>query len=77
MFEMDVLGVKNFIRESGLKQKAISEKAGIPEVQLSLILQGKRRCEAGEYASLCNALGVNASKFMKPRQQEPTGETKN
>ena len=67
MFEMDVLGMKKYIRENGLKQKVISERAGMTEARLCMILQGKRKCEAGEYAGLCNALGVCASKFMKPR----------
>lgn len=74
MFEMDVLGIKNHIKESGLKQKTISEKAGIPEGKLCLILNGKRKCEAGEYVGLCDALGVNTRKFMKPRLSD---ETKN
>lgn len=67
MYEVDTEAIKVFIREIGLKQKVISQRCGIPEVRLSLILQGKRKCEAGEYASLCNELGVNPNKFMKPR----------
>ena len=63
----DFLEMKKFIDENGIKQKVVSEKAGISESSLSLILQGKRRCEAGEYASLCNVLGTNPNAFMKPR----------
>lgn len=63
----DFLEMKRYIEEQGIKQKAISIKSGISEVSLSLILQGKRKCEAGEYASLCNVLDVNPNTFMKPR----------
>ncbi len=64
---LDFLEMKEFIDKSGLKQKAISEKSGIPEVKLCLILQGRRKCEVGEYASICDALGVSIDKFLKPR----------
>lgn len=67
MFEFDSREMKNYIEEAGLKQKTISEKAGISEAALSLILQGKRRCEIGEYATICWALGVNTDKFLHPR----------
>lgn len=63
----DFSDMKRYIDESGVKQRVISERSGIPEVSLSLILQGKRKCEAGEYASLCNVLGVDPNTFMKPK----------
>lgn len=62
---LDFLELKEYIDKAGLKQKSVAEKAGIPEVQLCLILQGKRKCEVGEYASICNALGVNIGKFIR------------
>lgn len=65
MFEVDTKQMKEYIKKTGLKQKAISEKSGIPEVRLSLILQGKRKCEAGEYASICRIIGVTHDKFMR------------
>lgn len=68
MFVFDSEGMKRYIEESGLKQKAISEKTGISEVALSLILQGKRRCEIGEYANICYVLDVNTDKFLRPRE---------
>lgn len=64
---LDIIGLKRFIEQKGIKQKAISEKSGIPEVQMSLILQGKRKCEAGEYASICNTLDIPMHTFVKPR----------
>ena len=64
----DFSEMKDYVDKNGIKQKAISKKSGISEVSLSLILQGKRKCEAGEYASLCNVLGVDPYTFMKPRE---------
>ena len=68
---LDYLELKDFIDKSGLKQKAIAEKSGVPEVQLCLILQGKRKCEVGEYASICNALGVKVDRFIRKRPRMP------
>lgn len=67
---LDFVELKNFIDKSGLKQKAISEKSGVPEVQLCLILQGKRKCEVGEYASICDALGVKVDRFIRKKTLE-------
>lgn len=69
---LDFVELKNYIEEKGIKQKIIAEKSGIPEVQLCLILQGKRKCEVGEYASICDVLGVRVNKFLKPRLPEQT-----
>lgn len=66
----DFLGLKAYMSEYGIKQKVVAEKAQIDEVKFSLILQGKRKCEAGEYASICNALGVEPNKFVKQRVPE-------
>ncbi|MDE5909816.1 MAG: helix-turn-helix transcriptional regulator [Lachnospiraceae bacterium] len=67
MFVLDSDKMKKYVELSGIKQKAISEKSGLSESALSLILQGKRRCEIGEYATICEVLGVNTDKFLKPR----------
>ena len=71
---LDFMELKDFIDKSGLKQKAIAEKSGVPEVQLCLILQGKRKCEVGEQASICEALGVKVDRFIrkKPRMPDKT-----
>ncbi len=66
MFVLDSEEMKKYVESSGIKQKAISEKAGLSESALSLILQGKRRCEIGEYATICHVLGVNTDKFLRP-----------
>lgn len=63
----DFLELKRYIEDCGIKQKVVAEKSGIDEAKLCMILQGKRKCEAGEYASLCKVLKVNPNTFMKPR----------
>ncbi len=68
MFVLDSEEMKKYVESSGIKQKAISEKAGLSESALSLILQGKRRCEIGEYATICHVLGVNTDKFLHPKE---------
>lgn len=70
MVVLDSEAMKSFIESSRIKQKAISEKSGIPESTLSLILRGKRRCEIGEYATICRVLGVNTDEFLRPRMPE-------
>lgn len=56
--------MKKYMEKNGLKQKKIAEKAGISEATICLILKGKRKCEAGEYAGICEALGVRMEKFI-------------
>ena len=68
---LDFMELKDFIDKSGLKQKAIAEKSGVPEVRLCLILQGKRKCEVGEYANICDALGVKVDRFIRKSSSMP------
>ncbi len=56
--------LKRFILERGLKQKVIAKKADITEHQLSLILQGKRKCNIDEYIRLCVTLEVPFTQFI-------------
>lgn len=67
LLDVDVNGIKEFINKKGIKQKMISHESGISEVALCLVLKGKRKCEAGEYISLCKTLEVQPEKFLKPR----------
>lgn len=57
--------LKQSVIKSEMTQKAISEKVGIPEPCFCLMLKGKRKCEAGEYASLCNILHVPIGTFLE------------
>ena len=65
MYQFDYEALKAEIDSSGMKQKAVAMKAGIKENHFCLILSGKRKCEAGEYISLCKVLEVNPGAYMK------------
>ena len=71
---LDIVKLKRHIEQSGIKQKFISEKTSIPEPTLSLILNGKRKCEVGEYASICNTLGVGFEMFVSSTESETEKE---
>jgi hypothetical protein len=62
--------LKKYVEDTGIKQKILAERAGINESALCFILQGKRKCEAGEYGNLCFALGVPLDTFLKPEIPE-------
>lgn len=68
--QVDIKEIKEYLELSGLKQKVVAEKSGMGEAQLCMALQGKRKFEAGEYAGICNVLGVSMTKFIKPRIPE-------
>lgn len=70
LFVLDSEEMKKYVESCGIKQKVISEKSGLSESALSLILQGKRRCEVGEYATICHVLGVNTDKFLRPKKPD-------
>ena len=65
---LDILELKKKIDEMGLKQKFVSEKTGIPEPKLCMILNGKRKCEVGEYASICAVIGSDIREFIKEKE---------
>lgn len=65
---VDVSLIKEYIFDVGLKQKVIAERMGISDTQFSAIMNGNRRIEAGEYATLCNILNVPFDKFVKEKK---------
>ena len=70
MYQFDYEALKAMINSSGMKQKAVAVKAGLKENHFCLILSGKRKCEAGEYISLCKVLEVNPWAYMKEVKEE-------
>lgn len=76
MFEVNIEAIRKYIDDSGLKQKTIAEKSNLGEAKLCLVLQGKRKLEAGEYANICKALNVSMSKFMIKCSRLPDKEVK-
>ena len=64
----DYRGMKGFIGYKGylfFKHCAVLVKSGMPKTKLNQILNGNRKCEAGDYASICKALNVPYEKFIK------------
>jgi len=50
------------IKEKGIKQIFIAEKAGIPgltDKRLSLTLTGRRKFQVDEFLAVCSVVGVN------------------
>lgn len=59
-----------YIAENGIKQKFISDKTGIPENILSMILNGKRKMDADEFVEIIIALNVDANCFISKEEIE-------
>ena len=55
--------IKKYLKENGIKQSYVSEKAGIPQSILNMMLNNNRKIEANEYMRICDALGVPLDKF--------------
>lgn len=55
--------IKSYLKRNGIKQSYIAEETGIPEPTLSVMLNGKRRIEVGEYFLICDALNVPLEQF--------------
>ena len=57
---MDVRdNIRNYIRDKGLTQSIMAERAGMTPAKLSATLLKKRKLEVGEFISLCEAMGVS------------------
>ena len=55
--------VSTQIKDRGIKQKFIAEKAGIDQKKLSFSLTGRRRLTVGEFLAVCEAAEINPSKY--------------
>lgn len=62
--------IKNYLDESGITQKYLSEKANIELPKLNLALNGKRKMTFEEYENICWALGVGVDRFLTPKKPE-------
>lgn len=65
--------ISSYVRESGLKQKVVAEKAGYSEKQLSAMLRGNRKIWADDYERICIALGKEPNDFMCLQKGEKGG----
>lgn len=64
--------ISQYIRNAGLKQKVVAEKAGYSEKQLSAMLRGTRKIWADDYERICVALGKEPNDFMSVSGQDQT-----
>lgn len=60
--------INQYISENGIKQKYISEKCGIAENVLSMILNGKRKLDADEFVEIILVLGVEPNYFINNKE---------
>lgn len=61
--------IKKYMDDNGIKQVYVSEKTGIPENTLSIILNGKRKLYADELISIILALGIDPSYFIDSQNE--------
>ncbi len=54
-----------YIRQQGLMKSAVAERAGITLPRFSQILNSKTPLKMDEFLSVCNALNVKPSEFIK------------
>ena len=66
--------MSEYINSNGIKQKYLSEKTGIAENVVSMILNGKRKMDADEFVEMVIALNLDANYFInKPKTSENGG----
>lgn len=57
--------IKKYLEENGIKQKFLSDKTGIPENTLSMMLNGSRKIDADELVKIVISLNLDANYFIK------------
>ena len=61
--------IKHIIRERGMKQKTVGERAGFTEQQFSRMLNGRNLIHADHIPAIANALGVNYDEVFAERRE--------
>ena len=56
--------IKKYLKENGLKQKHIANKANIEVNRFSCLMNGKAVMALTEYADICQALGLSLDYFV-------------
>lgn len=56
--------IKEYIESHGVTQKFLCDKTGITPVQMSNIMNGKRKVTGEELLKIADALKVNANIFL-------------
>lgn len=60
--------VRAYLSDNGLKQKAVAQKAGIPNTTFNAILNGKRTLYADDLRAICFALNVSPEVFIEVKR---------
>ncbi|QRN86001.1 helix-turn-helix transcriptional regulator [Clostridia bacterium] len=56
--------ISKYLKDQGIKQKAVAEKAGFSEQQFSAMMNGNRKILAEDIADICKALGKEPNDFI-------------
>lgn len=54
--------LRNYMKQNGIKQTFVSEKTGITQQKLCVLLQDKQKITAQEYFKICVAVGIDPIK---------------
>ena len=65
--EIIISNIKEIIRESGMKQRAVAEKSGFGEKEFSNLLNGRKKLGAEHIPAIANALGVTPNDIYRKR----------
>lgn len=59
--------IKTYLKDNGITQTFVANKAGIPVQKLNLSLNGNRKLDFDEYELICGVLSVGTDKFLTPK----------
>ena len=57
--------LNKYLKDNGIKQSFVSEKSGIPENTLSMILNGKIKLDADRLEDILLALNISANEIYR------------
>ena len=60
--------LRDYIKNSGLKQKYVAETCGFSEHEFSRIMTMNKKLSLNDFQRICNALDVSADKFIAVRE---------
>lgn len=60
--------IADYLKEKGIKQEYVANKANISSTAMSNLVSGKRNLDVEEYIRICSALDVSCDYFMPPTQ---------
>jgi transcriptional regulator with XRE-family HTH domain len=56
--------IRKYIEQQGIKQGVVASKIGMSPQTMSAMLAGKRKMYVEDLRAICDALGVEAERFM-------------